>query len=198
MNKTVVIGITGGIGGGKSMFSRYLMRRGEMVYDADLEARILQNHDEELIAAIKKEFGDQIYNEFGLDRAELAKIVFPNPERLRQLTAMVHPAVKKDFASWKERNSNRKFLFMENAVLFEGGFESLVDKVLVVTAPEKVRIERVMRRDCVTEEKVRDRIKNQLPETDKVSRGDWVFDTNNMESPHLRVDAFLGELYRSL
>lgn len=195
MSKPIVIGITGGIGGGKSIFSRYLMRRGELVYDTDMEAKILQNTDDALRTKIKSAFGDDIYGHFGLDRAKMAKIVFPNPDMLKRLTGLVHPAVIADFKRWVEDNSNRKFLFMECAILFEGGFDALVDKVVVVTAPEAVRIERVMRRDCICEEGVRARMQNQMDDSAKIARADWVFDTDSDELPHLRVEDFLRDIY---
>lgn len=197
MKKPTIIGITGGIGGGKSMFSRFLLRRGELVYDTDMEAKILQNTDEILISKIKTEFGDDIYNEHGLNRQQLAKIVFPNPEKLQTLTGIVHPAVMEDFNQWIQKNASRKFLFMECAVLFEGKFDRLVDKIVVVTAPEEVRIQRVMKRDCVEEKSVLARIQNQMDESEKIKLADWVFDTNNDELPHIRVDKFLKMLYES-
>ncbi len=195
--KPIVIGITGGIGGGKSMFSRFLMRRGELVYDTDMEARILQNSDESLRKRIKTEFGEDIYNSAGLDRAKLASIVFADPSKLKLLNSIVHPAVVDDFKTWVEKNSSRQFLFMECAILFEGNFNNLVDKIVVVTAPQEVRVQRVMRRDCVNEESVLARIRNQMSESEKTKLADWVFDTNNDELPNLRVDEFLEEIYNN-
>jgi len=197
MKKPLIIGITGGIGGGKSMFSRFLMRRGELVYDTDMEARILQNTDEKLMNNIKAEFGDDIYNQFGLDRPKLAKIVFSDPEKLRILNGIVHPAVVEDFKAWVQKNASRKFLFMECAILFEGKFDRLVDKIVVVTAPQEIRIKRVMARDCVKEDSVLARIRNQMDESEKIELADWTFDTDNEILPHLRVDDFLGMLYSS-
>lgn len=195
MKHPIVIGITGGIGGGKSMFSRLLQRRGELVYDTDLEARILQDTDKTLIAKIKAEFGDDIYNIYGLDRPKLAKIVFPNPEKLRKLSKMVHPVVIDDFKLWVKKNGARKFLFLECAILFESKLNKLVDKVVVVTAPQEVRVQRVMKRDCVDEDSVLARMKNQMDESKKVELADWAFDTNNEILPHIRVDNFLKMLY---
>lgn len=197
MQKPIIIGITGGIGGGKSMFSRFLMRRGELVYDTDMEARILQNSDELLQNKIKAQFGEDIYNAAGLDRAKLASIVFADPAKLKILNSIVHPAVVDDFKKWVESNSNRQFLFMECAILFEGKFDVLVDKIVVVTAPQEVRIQRVMKRDCVSEENVMARIRNQISESEKIKLADWVFDTNNDELPHKRVDEFLERIYSS-
>lgn len=195
--KPTIIGITGGIGGGKSMFSRFLMRRGELVYDTDMEARILQDSDESLQKRIKTEFGEDIYNASGLDRAKLANIVFADSSKLKLLNSIVHPAVVEDFKKWVEINSNRKLLFMECAILFEGKLDNLVDKIIVVTAPQEVRIQRVMKRDCVNEENVLSRIRNQMPEPEKIKLADWVFHTNNDELPHKRVDEFLEKIYSS-
>ena len=193
--KPVIIGITGGIGGGKSMFSRCLMRHGEMVYDADMEAKILQNCDDALKIQLKTAFGDDIYTSAGLDRGKLARIVFSDPEKLRLVNSIVHPAVIEDFKKWITRNSHRKFLFMESAILFESKLNHLMNKIVVVTAPQEVRIERVMRRDCVDRESVIARMKNQMQEEEKIKLADWTFDTDNDIFPHQRVDDFLKELY---
>ena len=191
MEKPIIIGITGGIGGGKSTFSRYLMRKGELVYDADLEAKILQNTSENLRNAIIAEFGEDVYNSAGLDRAKLAGIVFSDSTKLQLLNRIVHPAVVGDFLNWVKANSDRKFLFMECAILFEGKINTLVDKVVVVTAPEDVRIRRVMLRDCQTEVNVCARIRNQMQDSEKMKLADWVFDTDNEIFPHERVDEFM-------
>lgn len=191
MKKPLIIGITGGIGGGKSMFANLLQERGELVYNTDLEAKKIQDTDKKLIENIKKEFGESIYTNHTLNRAKLAKIVFSDAEKLQKLNSLVHPRVKADFQKWVKKNSAKRFLFMECAILFEGKFEALVDKIVVVTAPEKIRIERVVNRDKISEESVRNRIKNQLQEEEKISRADWVFDTDNDELPSLRVNTFL-------
>ena len=191
MKKPIIIGITGGIGWGKSTFSRHLMRRGELVYDTDMEAKILQNTSENLRSAIMAEFGEDIYTSAGLDRQKLAKIVFSDSAKLQILNSIVHPAVEEDFNKWVDNNLSRKFLFMECAILFEGKFDKLVDKIVVVTAPEDIRVHRVMLRDCQSEENVRARIRNQMDDMDKTKLADWVFDTNNDDFPHKRVDDFL-------
>lgn len=198
MSEPFIIGITGGIGGGKSTFSQYLRRLGYMVYDTDLEARILQNSNQELVSTIKREFGEDIYDAKGLNRSKLAGIVFPNPEKLKVLNNIVHPAVKKDFLNWVKKYNNEKFLFMECAILYEGGFDALVDRSVVVSAPESVRIERVMKRDNVSEEAVRVRISNQMDEKQKIGKADWYYDTNNNVFPHERIKSFLGMLEKSM
>ncbi|HHT23588.1 MAG TPA: dephospho-CoA kinase [Bacteroidales bacterium] len=191
MKQPIVIGITGGIGGGKTTFSRHLAHCGELVYDTDLEAKVLQNTNESLIEKIKEHFGADIYNLSGLNRAKLAKIVFNNPEKLQVLNSIVHPAVIDDLKRWIKEHSDRKFLFMESAILFEVNLNTLMDKIVVITAPEDVRIARVMKRDGLDEESVRARIRNQMPEIDKIEKADWVFDTDNDILPSQRVDKFL-------
>lgn len=178
MNKPQIIGITGGIGSGKSTVSELLRSQGYPVYDTDREARRLQNEDPELIHAIKLLLGDQVYANGELNRPAVAAIVFEDPELLKQLTALVHPVVKRDFSQWVSQQSSKQ-VFIESAVLFEGGFDTLTDSIIVITAPEEVRIQRVMKRDGVTREQVLARIKNQLPESGKLIKASFIISTDN-------------------
>jgi dephospho-CoA kinase len=196
MKKPLIIGITGGIGGGKSTFSNYLRQKGELVYDTDLKAKYLQENDKELIRKIKTKFGEDIYVDNKLDRKRLARIVFSDAEKLKTLNSIVHPAVIDDFQKWIRSNSDRKFLFMECAILFEGSFDRLVDRILVVTAPEPVRIKRVILRDRLTEDQVLARMKNQISEEEKINRADWVFETNENEFATYEADEFLEMIYQ--
>lgn len=171
----IKVGITGGIGGGKSTFCNMLRKKGFLVYDTDKQAAFLQNSNELLIQQIKTEFGDGSYQEDGqLNRKYLASVVFNNPLKLLKLNAIVHPAVKKDLIGWYDNNCNAEVLFVECAILFEGGFDQLVDKVLLVTADEKIRIKRVMERDSITQEEVMSRMQRQLPEQLKMSKSDFI------------------------
>lgn len=192
-----IIGITGGMGGGKSTFSAHLRKRGKLVYDTDFEAKRLQNTNPEIKSKVIAQFGNEVYNADGLDRVKLAKIVFEDSEKLKILNSIVHPELKKNFHNWALENSDQKFLFMECAILFEGGFDELVDKIVVVTAPEDIRIKRVVKRDNVTEDLVLARIKNQWPDEEKITRADWVFDTDNNSFSCKRVDEFLTTLESS-
>jgi dephospho-CoA kinase len=188
------IGITGGIGGGKSTFSQMLRERGFLVYNTDKEASILQNNNDQLITQIKKEFGNESYNSFGqLNRKYLASIVFNDYGRLSALNAIVHPFVKNDLIEWYEKNSGQSFLFVECAILFEGGFDQLVDKVLLVTASEDIRVKRVSERDKSLEKDVRLRMKQQLSEDDKSLKSDFVINTDNGLSNAI-IDSFLLKL----
>lgn len=174
MNKPLIIGITGGIGGGKSTLSDKLRAEGYQVFDTDVRAKKLQNEHPELVARIKALFGNNIYNECGLDRPAVARIVFQNKELLSQLNKLVHPFVREDFHHWVATHSNQKLLFVESAIMFESGLVELMDKVIVMTASEEVRIKRVVKRDAVSPEQVKSRMANQMSDEEKIIRADYV------------------------
>lgn len=155
-----------------------LREKGYPVYDTDREARRLQNKDTELVNQTIELLGPTVYRNGELDRPAVAAKVFANPALLRQLAALVHPVVKRDFSDWVSRQSTRT-IFIESAVLFEGGFDALTNVIVVVTAPEELRIQRVMKRDGITREQVLDRIKNQLPENEKLIKADIIINTQN-------------------
>jgi dephospho-CoA kinase len=124
-------------------------------------------------------FGKDIYTEKGLNRSALGKIVFAKPELLIKLNAIVHPLVMDDFQNWVQNRLPKKILFIESAILYESGFNKLVDKVILITASESTRINRVMKRDGVTSEHVRARMSNQIPEEEKLSRADYVIHSDD-------------------
>lgn len=178
MTNPCVIGITGGIGSGKSTLSEVLRNHNYPVYDTDKEARRLQNENPELINSTKLLLGEDVYSNGQLNRRAVAERVFEEPELLRQLTALVHPVVKRDFIEWVGKQTSQH-VFIESAVLFEGGFDAFTDAIIVVTAPEEIRIKRVMKRDGLTREQVLARIKNQLPESGKLNKATLVISTEN-------------------
>jgi len=178
--KPTIIGITGGIGGGKSTLSAILREHGYFVYDTDSEAKRLQNEHPEIRQQLTAVFGNEIYNSAGqLDRKRLADTVFENPVLLMTLNKIIHPIVRQDFRAWQKRHAQEKFLFVESAILFESGLNELIDKAIVVTAPEEIRISRVAKRDGVTHEQVRARMTHQMPEDEKIKRADIVIDSHN-------------------
>jgi len=174
MQRPLIIGITGGIGSGKSTLSSLLRAEGYSVYDTDLEARRLQNEHSTMRKKLVDLFGKDIYTEQGLNRSALGKIVFAKPELLVKLNAIVHPLVMEDFNNWVLNRFPKKMLFIESAILYESGFNKLVDKVILITAAEDVRIDRVVKRDGVSPEHVRARMSHQLSEKEKVLRADFV------------------------
>lgn len=190
----MIIGITGGIGSGKSTVAEVIKQLGYPVYNSDLEARKLQNSNPEIIERTKALLGNNAYNEDGLNRAYIASVVFSQPDKLQQLNEIVHPVVKADFISWANQFKNQKFIFLECAILFEGGFDVLVDKILLVTASENVRIERVIKRDNLTEEQVRYRMKNQMQEEKRKKMADIVLSTDDGISWKKELESVLSKL----
>ena len=194
MKQPIIIGITGGIGGGKSTLSDRLSGRGYKIYNSDLRARLLQNEDLELVDAIKKLLGDDVYKNGELDRPAVAAIVFQNKALLQQLNQLVHPAVRADFERWKEANNTEKLLFVESAIMFESGLALLMDKVVLMTASEEVRIARVVKRDGISPEQVRARMMHQLPEDEKIKRAHYVIHSDDHQPLNDKIDALLRDL----
>ena len=153
------VGITGGIGSGKSTVCRLFAAKGIPVYDSDSEAKRLMAA--ELRGAIEARFGRDIYREGELDRGRLATIVFADSQALADLNAIVHPAVMRDFAAWAERQT-ADYVVLESAILYEAGLENAVDRVVAVLAPVELRVERACRRDGADPEAVRRRIAAQM------------------------------------
>jgi dephospho-CoA kinase len=169
------IGITGGIGSGKSLVCKIFHCLGVPVYDADSHAKELMTTDGILVSEIKKEFGVLSYNVDGsLNRAYLSSTVFNNSERLKTLNQLVHPRVGLNYKQWVERNVNYPYVLKEAALLFESGSYQSLDKVIVVHANEAVRLRRVLKRDQQrTADQVLAIMKNQMPEEEKLKRADY-------------------------
>ena len=155
------IGVTGGIGSGKSTVCELLRDRGVAVYDSDSRAKQLMAESDALREQLIAAFGAECYNAEGLDRAFLASKVFGNEEALQQLNSIVHPAVRADFQIWAEQQRS-PYVVLESAILFEAGFETEVDATLAVMAPMPMRLERTMARDGVDKESVMRRMEHQL------------------------------------
>ena len=155
------IGVTGGIGSGKSTVCRLLADMGVAVYDSDARAKALMNEDMALREAIIEAFGEECYGEEELNRAYLAAQVFGNEEALVRLNAIVHPAVRADFRAWAEVQQST-YVVLESAILFEAGFENEVDSTLAVMSPLEERVRRTMERDGATREEVLRRISHQM------------------------------------
>ncbi len=166
------VGITGGIGSGKSTVCRMLAERGVALYNADSRAKELMASSESLRRALIENFGAETFTAEGLNRQYLAARVFNDAEQLRLLNSLVHPAVVADFEAWAEEQEGQYVLF-ESAILFEAGLEDRVDSVVAVMAPESLRVERVMARDGHTREQVVARIKNQMSDDERSDRSKY-------------------------
>ncbi len=168
-SKKYKIGITGGIGSGKSTVCHLLADMGVAVYDSDARAKALMNESEALRTALIEAFGEECYNTEGLNRAYLASQVFGNDEALAHLNSIVHPAVREDFRAWAEMQRST-YVVLESAILFEAGFENEVDATLAVLAPLAERVRRTMERDGVEREEVLKRISHQISDDELHAR----------------------------
>ena len=182
-----IIGLTGGIGSGKTTVAHFIEEMGYPVYNSDTRAKDLVNESDELKSAIIQLLGPQAYDENGFyDRKYVGSVVFSNDELLKQLNAIIHPAVNKDFHDWIKRQS-REIIFKETALLFELKLNLQCDKSLLVTADESIRIKRVMDRDSKTYREVEKVIDNQMPERKKIRLADYIIE-NNSDMQHLRLN----------
>ncbi|ATC37115.1 TPA: dephospho-CoA kinase [Elizabethkingia anophelis] len=182
-----IIGLTGGIGSGKTTVARFIEEMGYPVYNSDTRAKDLVNESADLKSAIIQLLGKHAYDENGLyDRKYVGSVVFSNDELLKQLNAIIHPAVNKDFHDWVKKQS-REIIFKETALLFELKLNLQCDKSLLVTADESIRIKRVMDRDAKTYREVEKVIDNQMPERKKIRLADYIIE-NNSDMQHLRLN----------
>jgi dephospho-CoA kinase len=170
------VGITGGIGSGKSLVCKIFRCLGIPTYDADSRAKYLMTTDTILIEQIKKEFGTLSYNPEGvLNRKYLAETVFSNPIQLEKLNGLVHPRVGNDYTRWAASHTKSPYIIKEAALLFESGSASSLDKIIAVYAPEATRLHRVLKRDAHrTQQGVKEVIQNQMDEEEKKNRADFV------------------------
>ncbi|MDE6623555.1 MAG: dephospho-CoA kinase [Alistipes sp.] len=188
------VGVTGGIGSGKSTLCRLFGQRGVAVYCSDAEAKRLMTDDAALCAAVAARFGAEVYAGGTLDRPLLAERVFSDPQALADLNALVHPAVMRDFAAWADRQSG-PYVILESAILFEAGLERQVDRTVAVLAPAPLRVERACRRDGSSEEQIRRRIAAQLDDDELARRADHVV-VNILEADLEPAVAELDRIFR--
>ena len=174
------VGLTGGIGSGKTTVAHVFETLGIPVYYADTEAKRIMNEDAELKEAIIKNFGSASYKNGELDRAYLSQIVFNDSYRLDVLNSLVHPATIRDADLWM-KNQNSPYVIKEAALLFESGAAGHLDYVIGVYAPSEMRIKRVMQRDGVSREEILKRIKSQMDENIKMKLCDFVITNDESE-----------------
>lgn len=171
---TKIIGLTGGIGSGKTTVSRMFEKLGVPIFNSDLEARLIMN-DKDIISKISLLFNDIVIDENGLlDRKKISNIVFKDKEKLKELNAIIHPLIKSHFNNWLKTHKNKKYVIKETAILFENNGQDLCDATILVTAPDEVRIQRVMNRDNKSREEVLQVMANQMPETEKMKLANYL------------------------
>lgn len=180
------IGITGGIGSGKSIVSRILQLMGYPVYSSDQRAKEIMHENQALIRSLKELFGEEAYLDSELNRPYIAAQIFQDDSKRTAMNQLVHPAVREDFQQWASRQKS-PILFQESALLFETGNYKSFDAVILVSAPEEIRMKRIKERDHLTDEQVQSRFNAQMPEEEKMKLTNLVIqnDGNHLLVPQI-------------
>lgn len=166
---SIKIGITGGIGSGKSVVSKLLQLMGVPVYIADVESKRLTETDPDIRAALIALLGDEVYQDGKLNRPLLASYIFGNKDNLTMVNGIIHPRIKDDFRRWAQSHSSYPIVGIEAAILIEAGFTEDVDQVVLVYAPQEIRLRRAVSRDACAAEQIQQRMRNQMPDEDKMA-----------------------------
>ncbi|MBO4371035.1 MAG: dephospho-CoA kinase [Paludibacteraceae bacterium] len=191
------IGITGGIGSGKSYFCRLLEIAGIPSFNADVENKNLLNSDQEMRHELIQLFGEDCYTEKGFNKAKVAKLIFEDASLREKMNAICHPRVARRFEQWCEEQaqSNIQVVLLESAILFESGFDRFMDKVILVTAPVNDRIERTMKRDNCDQQTVQSRMNAQQSDEEKARRADFILYNGPDDDPNKQVFELLAKLF---
>ena len=174
------IGITGGIGSGKTYVSEVFRSLGIPIFYADIQAKQLMTSSEKLIKLLKEEFGYEIYKDADLNKEKLSSIVFSNYDKLQKLNSLVHPIVKEEFDNWCKKQTS-PYVIKEAAILFESNSHLGLDAVICVLAPLELRMERLLKRDNYTEKEIKKRIENQISQEEKEKRSDYIIVNDEKE-----------------
>lgn len=188
----MIVGITGGIGAGKSYVSNMLRCMGYPVYDCDNAAKHIMTGDAEVCRSLIEVVGADAYTSCGtVNKQAIAAFLFADEANAKKISAIVHPAVREDFLRWTE---DKDLCFMESAILFESGFDTLVDKCVLVTAPIEMRIQRTMQRDGHSEQDVLRRINAQLGEDTLRLKSDFIIDNDGTKDLSVQIEDLLRTL----
>ncbi len=187
------VGITGGIGSGKSSVCKMLALRGVPIYDSDSRAKQLMVTDAELVRLVSQRFGADVYVDGILNRQVLAARVFTDKVALAELNSMVHPAVMRDFERWAAEQQTA-YVVMESAIIFEAGLDDKLDAVVAVMAPRSLRLERAMQRDGATREQIEERMRTQLSDDELARRAKYAIVNISLDE----LDEEVEQLHRRL
>ena len=192
----MIVGITGGIGCGKSVVSKIIGLMGYPVYDSDKNAKKIVDESDEIRAGLISRFGTEIYNGTKLNRKLLAEKIFSDNEARSFVNSLIHPAVLKDFIRWSELNLKKvDVVFIESAILFESGFNKYVDKILLVISTDKLRIERIRKRDNALISEIRKRIQSQIPQKERIKKSDCIIKNDEKRSLLQQIRLFLENIH---
>lgn len=173
----IKVGLTGGIGSGKSLVSEIFSQLGIPVFNADNEAKIILNQNTDVINSIKSTFGN-VYIGNEINKKKIASIIFNDPDALKKINSIIHPKVHEYFQTWISEQKDAKYIIEEAAILFESNAYKDMDITINVYADELIRINRVVKRDKTTIEAVKSRIKNQLSDDDRIKLADYTIYNN--------------------
>lgn len=194
---TKIIGLTGGIGSGKTTVAKYFASKGIPVYIADEAAKNIMNNSK-VVHEVQSIFPENVILENGLlDRNAIRELVFADKSKLDQLNSIIHPKVKTDFENWLLKNKNTKFIIKEVAILFETNGQKYCDATILVTAPIETRIKRVLERDATSRENIMQIINNQLPEEEKRKLATYVINNENLKITYKTVDNLIEILSKN-
>ena len=188
------IGLTGGIGSGKSVVAKLLGTMGIPVYDSDKEAKRITSNSLTIRDCLSKRFGAELYPEGILNKPLLASLIFDNKENLYFVNTIIHPEVQKDFMQWKEQYKNIPFIAMESAILFESGFDKMADITINVSAPLEKRIEQVQKRDLSNRESVLNRMNNQMSEEERINKSGYTIINDGYQALLPQIEYLLRQL----
>lgn len=191
----IKIGITGGIGSGKSTVCRMFSQMGVPVFDTDSEAKLIMRENPHVKEQIIRLFGNESYIGNELNRSYIAESVFGNDTMLQRLNSIVHPAVAKEFCRWALSQA-ADYVIMECAILFESGFDKIVDKSVTVSAPLPLRIERTIKRDNISEKAAEARIAHQISDTLRESKADYIIYNTDLDEVRTQVEK-LDKIFRN-
>ena len=174
------IGITGGIGSGKTYVASVFQSLGIPIFNADIQAKKIMTSSRKLIKLLKEEFGNDIYKDSDLNKEKLASIVFSNSDKLQKLNSLVHPIVKEEFNNWCKKQTS-PYIIKEAAILFESNSHIGLDAVICVSAPLELRMKRLLNRDNYSEKEIKKRIENQISQEEKEKLSDYIIVNDEKE-----------------
>ncbi len=191
----LIIGLTGGIGSGKTTVAKLFEKYGIPVYYSDIEAKKLMNRSKIIKRKLISKFGEEVYKDKYLNRPFLASIIFNDKDALNYVSQVVHPKVAQHFKRWINKQK-APFVIQENAILFENGSYKNMDKIITVTAPLKTKINRVINRDKTTKKQVLERMKNQLTDDEKTKKSDFVINNIDLADTKKQVEQIYLQLLK--
>jgi dephospho-CoA kinase len=190
----ITIGLTGGIGSGKSVVAKLFETMDIPVYDSDKEAQKITSTSDYVKKCLSEHFGTKIYSKEILNKKLLSSLIFGNEKNLKFANSIIHPEVQKDFIQWKTKWEDKSYVVIESAILFETGFDKGVDVCISVSAPLEIRIARTQKRDKISLESVLNRINSQMPEEEKNKKAAYIIFNDNYQAILPQVENILKKL----